>query len=298
MSWWNGSGRAWGRDRRAAAVVGLLVLLTGASCGGTAAAEPHRSPPPARGAAGPPPSTFVVVMENRGPDQALAASYIAKLAHQYAMATNYSAVTHPSLPNYLALTAGSTFGIADDEYHVLPRTGIGAQLSDQGISWRAYMDGMTGDCMQTKGTYAVKHNPFAYYGGACPANVVSLAELDGDLTGQMPRFVWISPDLCHDGHDCSILDADTFLQGLVPRITASAAWRAGGLLLITWDEDDSKGDNHVLLIAVAPNVHGRTSAQRYDHYSLLAAVEDRLGVPRLGMAEQADPLTDLLRSGR
>jgi hypothetical protein len=236
-------------------------------------------------------------MENRSPAEALSAPYISKLAHQYAMATNYFAVSHPSLPNYLALTSGSTFGITDDDYHVLPRQAIGAQLSDQGISWRAYMDAMTGDCTRSQGTYAVKHDPFAYYGGACPANVVPLTGLDADLRSQTPRFVWISPDVCHDGHDCSILDAEAFLQGLVPKITASAAWRDGGLLLITWDEDDSKGDNHVLLIAVTPAVHGRTSAQRYDHYSVLAAVEDRLGVPRLGMAQQADPLTDLLRPG-
>lgn len=289
--------RATGRPRPAAAAVWLLVLLAGAACGGTGAgaARPHQSPSAAQAAAGQPPTTFVVVMENRSPAEALDAPYIGKLAHQYGMATNYFAVSHPSLPNYLALTSGSTFGIADDDYHALPRQGIGAQLSDQGISWRAYMDGMTGDCMETQGTYAVKHDPFAYYGGACPANVVPLTDLDADLRGQTPRYVWISPDLCHDGHDCSILDAETFLKGLVPKITGSAAWSRGGLLLITWDEDDSRGDNHVLLIAVAPNLHGRTSAQRYDHYSLLAAVEDRLGVPRLGMAQQADPLTDLLR---
>ena len=289
--------RATRRVRPATAAVWLLVLLAGAACGGTGAgaARPQQSPSAAQDAAGQPPTTFVVVMENRSPAEALDAPYVGKLAHQYGMATNYFAVAHPSLPNYLALTSGSTFGIADDDFHALPRQGIGVQLSDQVISWRAYMDGMTGSCMDTQGTYAVKHDPFAYYGGACPGNVVPLTDLDADLKGQTPRYVWISPDLCHDGHDCSILDAETFLKGLVPKITGSAAWRRGGLLLITWDEDDSKGDNHVLLIAVAPNLHGRTSAQRYDHYSLLAAVEDRLGVARLGMAQQADPLTDLLR---
>src|SRR5712692_5567228 len=111
---------------------------------------------------------FVIVMENRSYDQAIAGGYTAQLAAEYSVATNYHAVSHPSLPNYLALTSGSTWGIADDGWHPLPAGGLGAQLSTAGISWRAYMEGMSGSCTKSVYPYALKHDPFPYYGTTCP----------------------------------------------------------------------------------------------------------------------------------
>jgi acid phosphatase len=84
----------------------------------------------------------LIVMENRSYDQAITGAYTAQLAAKYAVATNYHGVSHPSLPNYLALTSGSTWGIADDGWHPLPAGGLGAQLTAAGISWRAYMEGL------------------------------------------------------------------------------------------------------------------------------------------------------------
>jgi len=234
-------------------------------------------------------------MENRSYSQAMAMPYVSGLAAQYALATNYRAVTHPSLPNYLALTAGSTFGIKDDGYHRLPAGGLGAQLSEHRIAWRAYMEGMAHSCLENTGRYAVKHNPFAYFGGGCPANVVPLSAqtLDADLAGTTPNLVWITPDLCHDGHDCGDPEVDSYLAGLVPKILGSAAWRKDGLLLVVWDEDDGTGDNRVALLVVAPRLSLHLSSKRHDHYSVLATVEDRLGLPRLGQAQSADPLNEL-----
>jgi phosphatidylinositol-3-phosphatase len=236
-------------------------------------------------------------MENRSYEEAMAGPYTAGLAARYAVATNYHAISHPSLPNYLALSAGSTFGITDDGYHNLPRGGIGAQLSERGISWRAYMDGMTRGCFDSPSPYALKHNPFAYLGGACPPNVVPLTSgtLDADLVGNTPNFVWITPDLCHDGHDCSTRVADDYLFGLVPKILASASWQKDGLLLITWDESDAGRDNRVPAIVVTPNLQVHRTDRLHDHYSLLATMEDRLGLSRLGKANGADPLSELLR---
>jgi phospholipase C len=230
-------------------------------------------------------------MENHSFDEAISQPYTAQLASRYAIASNYHAVAHPSLPNYLALTSGSTWGITDDDYHRLPPGGLGSQMTRAGVSWRAYMEGMGANCLSNNSRYAVKHNPFAYYGGACPANVVPLSELQGDLAGPTPRFVWITPDLCHDGHDCSAAAADDFLSSLVPGILATPAWQQGGLLLITWDEDDGSASNHVLTLVVATGLTRHVTDRPYDHYSLLATVEDRLSLPRLGRAAQASPLT-------
>ena len=287
-----------------------VVLFVGLSaCGG---GSPGGSrPSPAVPAATPSPSAspslspaaaaashvFLIVMENHSFAQAITQPYTAQLAATYAVATNYHAVSHPSLPNYLALTSGSTWGISDDNYHSLPAGGLGTQLTQRGLSWRAYMEGLGGSCLSNGNGYAVKHNPFAYYGGGCPSNVVPMTALDGDLAGDTPRFVWITPDQCHDGHDCGARTADDFLGKLVPRILASSAWQQGGVLFITWDEDDGGGDNHVLTLVVSSRLAAHSSNRPHDHYSLLATVEDQLAVPRqswLGQAATADPLNELL----
>jgi phosphatidylinositol-3-phosphatase len=232
-------------------------------------------------------------MENRSYSQALAGGYTAKLAGQFGVATNYRGVAHPSLPNYLALTSGSTWGITDDGYHRLPAGGIGAQLTHAGIGWRAYMEGMTAGCFNSPYPYALKHNPFAYYAGACPANVVSFAQFEPDLAAPaVPRFVWITPGLCHDGHDCSTVVADAWLAHAVPMILASSAWQNGGVLFITWDEGEDSA-NSVLTLVIRPGAGHATSIRAYNHYSLLATMEDALGVPRLGAARDAAAMSDL-----
>ena len=231
-------------------------------------------------------------MENRSYEEAITGTYTATLASQYAVATNYHGVSHPSLPNYLALTSGSTHGITDDGFHPLPAGGIGAQLNAAGISWRAYMEGMGADCKGGGNRYALKHDPFPYYGNACPPQVVPFTQFDADMSGVVPRFVWITPDLCNDGHDCSTAVADQWLSKTVPKILASQAWQNNGLLLITWDEGEDSA-NHVLTLVIRPNPPAHTSGRLYDHYSLLASVEDSLGVSRLGQAVGADPLSDL-----
>jgi phospholipase C len=232
-------------------------------------------------------------MENTSLSAALRGRYIASLADQYGLATNYHAVSSPSLPNYLALTSGDTYGIEDDDYHALPPGGIGLQLSAAGIPWRAYMEGMGGDCRADSGGYAVKHDPFAYYGGACPTQVVSFAPLATDLAGNTARLVWITPDLCNSGHDCALTQADQWLSLIVPQITKSAAWQSNGVLFIVWDEG-SGGSDVIPLIAVTPQSAPVRSAKRYDHYSLLATIEVLLGVPRLGHAAEAEVIRDLV----
>ncbi len=232
-------------------------------------------------------------MENRSYSQAMAGAYTSQLAKRYAAATNYHGVTHPSLPNYLAMTSGSTWGIADDGYHTLPAGGLGTQLTRAGVTWRAYMEGMGNGCFHSGYPYALKHNPFAYYGGACPTNVVNFTQFARDMSATtLPSLVWITPGLCHDGHDCSTAVADGWLAQTVPTILASSAWKDGGVLFITWDEGEDSA-NSVLTLVIHPGARGQTSGLPYDHYSLLATIEDALGVPRLGAAATAWAMSDL-----
>jgi len=238
-------------------------------------------------------------MENTSLATALRAPSISSLASTYTLATNYHAVSSPSLPNYLALTSGSTWGITDDGYYALPAGGLGAQLTAASVSWRAYMEGLTSaGCMHSPYPYALKHNPFAYYGSACPAQVVPFTQFAPDIAGpDVPRFVWITPGLCNDGHDCSTAVADAWLARTVPTILATSAWKEGGVLFLTWDEGEDRA-NSVLTIVIHQDPKIHTSGAAYDHYSLLATIEDELGVARLGAAAKASPMTDLMgRSG-
>jgi hypothetical protein len=289
---------------RALQAIALVIATVATSCAMPPAATPTASPAESASPTGPvtittdaptalTPHVFVIVMENASLTTALRSKPIQRLAARYALATNYRAVSSPSLPNYLAMTSGSTWGITDNAYHALPAGGLGAQLTAAGVRWRAYMEGMTAaGCLRSPYPYALKHNPFAYYGGACPENVVALDALDADLAHDTPSFVWITPGLCHDGHDCALADSGAWVEDLVARIVATPAWRSG-VLFIVWDEGDG-GSSTVPLIVSAPGVASRRVDAPYDHYSLLAAIEDLFGLPRLGAAKDARPLTDLL----
>jgi phospholipase C len=284
--------------------LGLLLLMgllpacgpTPPQSGNPAGDRPGNISPttPTTGARG---HVFVIVMENKSFEQAMSGRYTASLAARFAVLTNYHAVAHPSAPNYLALTSGKTWGLTSDAYRRLPRAGVGDQLTAAGVQWRAYMEGLTGDCFSSPYPYALKHNPFAYYGGQCPANLAPLSQLQTDLASDRPGLSWITPDSCHSMHDCPVATGDAWLARVVPGILASPAWQHNGLLLITWDEDDgSSSNNQVATLVIAPNLQSHQSATYYDHYSLLATVEDRLGVARLGKAAAASPITGLFRA--
>ena len=278
-----------GHVRLLGTLMAALLLATACQPGaqGSTSASPSPSPKPAK-------HVFVIVLENTSYQQAIGQPYIASLARQYALATNYSAVANPSLPNYLAMTSGSTWGIADDAYHQLPSGGVGSQLTRARISWKAYMEGFTGDCFNSPYPYALKHNPFAYYGGACPANIVPMTDLAADLKAGTPQLSWITPGMCNDGHDCGVRTADRWLSQVVPQITSSPAWRKDGVLFITWDES-SGGDSRVALLVVAPTLRGQITTP-LDHYSLSATISEQLGVPRLAEAQQATSLSKQLQA--
>ena len=282
----------------------LAALLLATACQTVAQSKPAATPSASSSASASPSATpsatpadksvFVIVLENTSYQLALRQPYIGSLATQYAVATNYGQVGSPSLPNYLAMTSGSTWGIRDDSYHKLAPTGLGKQLSDAGISWKGYMEGFTGDCFTSPYPYSLKHNPFPYYGGVCPTNVVPMTDLASDLTGTTPQLSWITPGMCNDGHDCGVARSDRWLAQFVPQITSSTAWKQGGVLFIVWDESSSAG-GRVALLVVTPSLRGQLTMP-LNHYSLEATIADRLGVPRLGLAKDATSLQPLLEA--
>ncbi|HEY9287265.1 MAG TPA: alkaline phosphatase family protein [Candidatus Dormibacteraeota bacterium] len=285
-----------------------------------AAPRPTAPPPPPPPAAGVPAFShvFVIVMENHEYGSIIgsgAAPYINSLANSYGLATNYYGASHPSLPNYLALTAGSTFGIASDcTTCYVSATNIGDQVEASGRSWKAYMEDMPSACYTgaSYGNYAMKHDPFMYYNdirnnaARCAAHVVPFTQFSGDMSsGNVPNFVWITPNLCNDMHDCAVSTGDNWLRSVVPTITGSAAFRSGGVLFITWDEGSSSagccGDTYggqVATLVISPrSIPGYRSGVAENHYGLLRTVEDALRLSHLNAASWASnvPLREYFR---
>jgi hypothetical protein len=298
-----------------ALLAAALVLV--ASAAGTAPPRKggpktchHKCPPP------PPPSscgtktgapaTYAHViwiwMENKSYSQVVgssAAPYLNSLAAGCGLATNYTAVTHPSLPNYIAATSGSYWGIGDDNppsSHPLAVNSIFEQAGSAG----SYEESMPSNCdLTASGSYAPKHNPEAYYTNirtACAADNVPMGTTASGAfasalgSGNLPKFSFLTPNLCNDMHVCSVQTGDAWLQSWVPKITSSAAYQAGNtVLFITWDEDDNAAGNHVATLVVSPYTSpGTKSGTAYTHYSLLRTTEELLGITTfLGNAASA-----------
>ncbi len=300
-----------------AAALALAILLAG--CGSAAPGRPLSLParlPAANGS-----HVAVIVLENREIGEVIGnpeAPYLNRLAHRYALATGYYGVTHPSLPNYLALTGGSTFGIGTDCTSCsVSQSNIVDQLEAAHISWRAYMEGMPHPCYRgaeaAAGGYAKKHDPFMYYddvagNAARCAKIVPYGRLGAALrTGSLPTFVWITPNLCDDAHNCDLAPADRFLQSVLPALTREIG--PHGAIFITFDEGTSNlgccggqaAGGRVATIAIGPQVkRGARVGVPYDHYSLLGTVERMLGLPLLRGAgsRQTSLLAAMFQGGR
>jgi phosphatidylinositol-3-phosphatase len=226
---------------------------------------------------------------------------------------------------------------------------IADQLEASGRTWRGYMEDMGNDPAKEHATcghppigdtdnttkrepgdqYATKHNPFVYFHtvldnpARCNAHVVNLRQLTTDLASAAttPNYVFITPNLCNDGHDGPCIDhapgglvqIDQFLRKWVPAITASPAFAQDGVLIITFDEasgppgqdssaccgelplpgqhqppgGDGPGGGRVGAVIISPFVKGGTvTDQPYNHYSMLRWVEDQFGLPHLGYAAE------------
>jgi phosphatidylinositol-3-phosphatase len=249
----------------------------------------------------------VIVMENKSCDDVIGsrdAPYLNGLARRSAFAARSFALTSPSLPNYLGLTGGSTFGITTDCAGCRVRaTNLVDQLERAHISWKAYMEGMPAPCYRgvQAGLYVKRHDPFAYYVDVTSRpsrcrRVVPFTQLRADLARRaLPRFVWITPNLCDDMHSCPVRDGDRFLSGLVPELERAVGPR--GAIVVTWDEGSAFGRQIPTIVAGPAARAGARSLVAYDHYSLLRTIEDAFGLPHLRGAACpcTKPLSALLR---
>jgi phosphatidylinositol-3-phosphatase len=217
---------------------------------------------------------------------------------------------------------------------------VANQLESAGLTWKGYMEDMGSACRHPAlnsrddtqqarpgDQYAARHNPFVYFHSiidspSCAQNDVPLDRLDSDLASASttPSYAFITPNLCHDGHDqpCvngepgGLVSADQFLQTWVPKIMGSPAWGEGSLLVVTFDEAENgdasaccgekpgfntpnpggptpgPGGGRTGAVLVSQFIQpGTTNATPYNHYSLLKSTEDVFALPYLGYAGQA-----------
>src|SRR5882762_4470677 len=223
-------------------------------------------------------------MENHGYSQVVgspSAPYFNSLIPTGGLGASYFGVTHPSLPNYLALAGASTFGITSDCTTCwIDAPNIADKIEGVSKTWKAYMESMPSACfVGDSGLYVQKHNPFIYFNNIrtnstrCAQHIVPYSQMSTDLRAATttPNYAFITPNMCNDTHDCAVSSGDNWLKAQVPVILGSPAFKTQhSLLAIVWDEDDFSGSNQVPLLllgsAASPAAKSLTS---YNHYSLL-----------------------------
>ena len=312
-----------GRWRVAAAITVVAAVLSGcasAVAGGLptpVAAAPGLSRPPVKAPARPrrahaarPGHVIVVVEENHAFEQVIgspSAPFLNRLAAHGTLLTDYHAITHPSLPNYVALLSGRTPIHGDCRACTFAGPTLIDQLEARHISWAAYFQGLPRPCSTVAGAgaYTEAVDPFMHaadirhHPTRCD-RVLPFSRFQRDLAAdRLPRVVFVMPDLHHEMHSGPVRVADAWLRRLVGRLRASRAWRQDTRLVVTFDESrlsdvrsccDGLGrGGRILTVVAGPRVPEGRDPTPYTHYSLLRSLEAAFGLPLLGHA--GDPAT-------
>jgi hypothetical protein len=287
---------------RGAAVVAIVVLgVSGCSTAGNAThvspssnARPSRSHtatprptphPVASVRAGAVTKLLVFIEENHSLNQMKSnMPYAFGLAQRFGYATGYTAIGHPSLPNYIAIAGGLTYGINDDDNpsaHPVRGPSVFGQAFASGKAAAVYVDGMPQNCATSNGGsgYAVKHNPWAYFTNErdiCQKHDLPADQLPLAITqGALPNLGMVIPNLCHDAHDCPLATADTWFKAWMTKLFQGPDWRSGHLaIVLTADEDDKSAGNNVLTVDIHPSQKANVVTSPLTHYSLTRLYEE------------------------
>jgi len=288
---------------RLAVIAVLAGVVTATSAGATQSAlrTERQSVPHFR-------HVVLIVFENHEVDDVLGSSdapTFNRLGSQYATISNYTAVAHPSLPNYLALVSGSTQGIDSDCTDcIVAGRSLADTLAASRKTWKTYAEGLprTGFTGASSGRYAKKHNPFVYFRrNLTPARlqrVVPLSRFLPDVRGRrLPTFSLVIPDLCHDMHDCSVSTGDTWLASfLKPLLRGSVLKRSAVFVVFDEGTSDVGGGGRIAALALGPLVRPHSkSTGATNHYGLLRTIESGLRLPLLGLSAGARPIVGIWR---
>ncbi len=226
---------------------------------------------------------FVLVEENTEYMNVIGSAsmpYLNALAGQYGLATQYYGDTHPSMGNYFMLTTGAIISNDDAFAGVVDTDNVVRRLVAAGRSWRSYAADLpaTGYLGGNSGNYVKHHNPFVYLSDVVNdsvqrQNIVPFTQLAQDMaSGHLPAYGFIVPNVCDDGHNCSLPTVDQWLQVNIAPLLRDPTFQKSGLLIITFDEGQTNlnGGGRVAWVAVGPRVRrGFTSATTFQHESTL-----------------------------
>jgi phosphatidylinositol-3-phosphatase len=260
-------------------------------------------------AAAPVPSfdhVVVMVFENKESTRVLgnrAAPTFNAYGRRYGRLTRYYGVTHPSLPNYLALVSGSTQGITTNCTDcVVEAQSLADTIEASGRTWKTYAEGLPapGFLGPSKGRYAKKHNPFAYFRGIAEdpvrrARIVPLSRLSPDVrAGALPSFSLVVPDLCHSMHDCSVAVGDAWLRSQIGKLVRLP----NTVVFVVFDEGSTTigGGGHTAALALGKAVRsGSRFTAVTSHYGILRTIEQAWGLTLLGHSAHVAPITGIWR---
>jgi len=212
--------------------------------------------------------------------------------NECATATNYAQAGSPSRPNYIAMTAGGTFGCEGSNADppggcTPPSPSLFKQVIDAGGTAKNYLESAQGPCDLTSGgTYAVKHSAWPYFQderALCAANAPAMGTVVLD-PANLPTLAYVSPNLCNDTHDCGVATGDNYLKTLLTPVLSSADYQAGKTAVIVTYDEYTPLPNVWMSRSVTPGV---SYTAGMSHYGLLRTVEEMLGLPLLGQAGSA-----------
>jgi hypothetical protein len=238
----------------------------------------------------------VILMENHNIGEIYGtATYMTTLADQNVLLQKYTAVDHPSEPNYLAIASGQTFNppSGDDAYHVFKAKNIVDGLESVGLTWRAYSESATGPC--DTGNPDVRHVPFVFFSDVAtvparcdrviPTTPNTDAEMMAELDSASPsNFIWLTPNDSNNMHTGTIARGDTYMQKLVPQILASKTFTTTrAALFVVYDEGNLTAPaDFVYALWAGPVVKKAMKFKTaYSHYSFLATLEANWGFAAL-----------------
>ena len=228
--------------------------------------------------------------------------YFNRMARENVLFTQFYGVAHPSLPSYLAIISGDTFGIKKTcQDCFFDKATLPDLIEASGRTWKGYFEGIPSPCfIGSEGKYVQRHNPFIYFdpirkdSRRCERSVISLDELDKDLEkGTLPSFVFIMPDLCSGGHDCGLNVSDGWLQDVMGKLLSSSALGDNYLILVAFEESDNdnssccglpeKAGGRVAAFLVSPQATVPMEDDTpYSHYSFLKTIMAAWDLPDLG----------------
>jgi hypothetical protein len=267
-----------------------------------AASTARSGPAGARSAQVPHYAHIVVVMEeNHSYSQIIGstqAPYINSLARKGALFTNSHAITHPSEPNYMAITAGSTFGLSSDQCPFsTSKANIGSDLIAAKLSYADYSQSMPSQGYEgcTSGEYVRRHNPAANYTDLPSSVNRTFAQFPASSRyASLPTVSFVDPNLLDDMHDGTIAAGDSWLK---KHVNSYLTWAMShnSLLIVTWDENNGSPGNKIATIFAGAHVKAGKYTERVTHYRLLRTLEKAYGLKALGHSAGTTPITDAFR---